>query len=199
MKTAELFQFDKDIGLLVGGMDEAGRGPLAGPVVCACCVMGDHYIEGINDSKKVSEAKREKLFDLIVENAVSYGVGIVENDIIDEINILNATMRGMEAAFADMPFKPELLLVDAVAGLKLGCETRAIIKGDAVSYNIAAASIIAKVTRDRILRSYAEKYPDYGFEKHKGYGTAAHIAAIVRFGPLPVHRKTFIKNFVAVV
>lgn len=180
------------------GIDEAGRGPLAGPVVVASVIMPkDSMIEGVNDSKKVSEKKREKLYDLIIEEAISYSVGIVDQNEIDRINILNATKAGLTESVKSLSVKPEIILVDALTGIDTcGIEYRPIIKGDAKSYSIAAASIIAKVTRDRIMRQWDEIYPQYGFAKHKGYGTAAHITAIKEHGLCPIHRRSFTKNFV---
>lgn len=195
MTTAELFAYDKGFAGLVAGVDEAGRGPLAGPVVCACCVMGDTYIEGINDSKKLSEKKREALYEKIVASALAYGVGIVDEKTIDEINILNATKKGMQIAANSLKVTPDIVLIDAVKGLELPYRQQAIIKGDATSYAIAAASIIAKVTRDRLMRAAGENFPEYGFAKNKGYGTAEHIAALKKFGPCELHRRTFIGNF----
>lgn len=195
MTTVELFAYDKGFAGLVAGVDEAGRGPLAGPVVCACCVMGDTYIEGINDSKKLSEKKREALYEKIVASALAYGVGIVDEKTIDEINILNATKKGMQIAVNSLRVTPGIVLIDAVKGLGLPYRQQAIIKGDATSYAIAAASIIAKVTRDRLMRAAGENFPEYGFAKNKGYGTAEHIAAIKKFGPCELHRRTFVGNF----
>lgn len=193
--TSDLLQFDKQFGCLVAGMDEAGRGPLAGPVVCACCIMPlDECIEGINDSKKIAENVREELYEKIIAKAVSYGVGVIEHDVIDEINILQATKRGMTQAYAGMTIKPDLLLIDAVK-LDLPVEMKSIIKGDAQSYNIAAASIIAKVTRDRIMRNYDAQYPAYGFKQNKGYGTKAHVQALRVNGKCAIHRLSFLKNF----
>lgn len=180
------------------GIDEAGRGPLAGPVVIASVIMPiDSMIEGVNDSKKISEKKREKLYDLIIKEAIAYGVGIVEQDVIDEINILNATKKGLTLSLKELNKKPDLILVDALNHIDtLGVPYESIIKGDAKSYSIAAASIIAKVTRDRIMREWANVYPQYGFEKHKGYGTANHIQAIKEFGLCPLHRRSFVKNII---
>ena len=180
------------------GIDEAGRGPLAGPVVVASVIMPENsMIEGVNDSKKISEKKREKLYDQILEEAISYGVGIIGQDEIDEINILNATKKGLTNSLKELEIKPDLILVDALTNIDtLGIPYRSIIKGDAKSYSIAAASIIAKVTRDRIMRQWDELYPEYGFEKHKGYGTKMHIDAIKEYGPCPIHRKSFTKNFI---
>ncbi len=194
--TEDLFNYDKAIlnkGL--AGIDEAGRGPLAGPVVAACCMMSlDDMVNGINDSKKVSEKKREALFEIIKERS-TYAISVVNNEIIDDINILNATKKAMEECIRSMSERPELILVDAVQ-LKSEIPLRAIIKGDATSYNIAAASILAKVTRDRIMREMDILYPEYGFAKNKGYGTKEHIDALIKYGPCPIHRFTFIKNFI---
>ena len=196
MKTIELFDFDRSItDGPIAGIDEAGRGPLAGPVVCACCIMPmDHMIEDVMDSKKISENKREKLYEIIVKTALDYSVSVVENEEIDEINILNATKKGMLECILKLKIPPEVVLIDAV---KIACDYKVmpIIKGDAKSYNIAAASIIAKVTRDRIMRRYDGIYPDYGFAKNKGYGTGEHIEAIKKYGLTQIHRRTFVKNF----
>jgi len=180
------------------GIDEAGRGPLAGPVVIASVIMpADSMIEGVNDSKKISEKKREKIYDQILEEAISYGVAIIGQDEIDEINILNATKKGLTVSLQELSQRPDLILVDALNGIDtMGIPYDSIIKGDAKCYSIAAASIIAKVTRDRIMREWDKVYPEYGFEKHKGYGTAAHIAAIREHGLCPIHRRSFTKNFV---
>ncbi len=180
------------------GIDEAGRGPLAGPVVVAGVIMPkDSMIEGVNDSKKISEKKREKLYDIILEEAISYSVAIIGQDIIDEINILNATKQGVTTVVEELDVKPNLILVDALTHINTkGIPYDSIIKGDAKCYNIAVASIIAKVTRDRIMREWDEIYPQYGFSNHKGYGTAKHIEALKQYGPCSIHRKTFIKNFV---
>ena len=175
------------------GIDEAGRGPLAGPVVVAGVIMPENsMIEGVNDSKKVSEKKREKLYDLILEEAISYSVAIIGQEEIDEINILNATKKGVTEVVEGLKIKPDLILVDALEHINTkGIPYEPIIKGDAKCYNIAAASIIAKVTRDRIMREWDEIYPQYGFISHKGYGTAKHMAAIREYGLTPIHRKTF--------
>ena len=180
------------------GIDEAGRGPLAGPVVVGAVIMPqDSFIEGVNDSKKVSEKKREKLYEQITEQAISYSVGIVDQNKIDEINILNATKLALKIAVEGLQVKPDVILVDALNNIDTcGIPYISVIKGDAKHYSIAAASIIAKVTRDRIMREWDEVYPIYGFAKHKGYGTAEHIRIIKENGPCMLHRKTFIKNFV---
>ena len=178
------------------GIDEAGRGPLAGPVVVAAVIMPrDSMIEGVNDSKKVSEKKRELLYDQITKEALAWGVGIIDQKEIDRINILNATKQGVTVAIKELRKRPDRILVDALTGIDtLGIPYTPIVKGDAKCYSIAAASIIAKVTRDRIMRQWDEIYPQYGFEKHKGYGTAAHIAAIKQYGLCPLHRLSFVKN-----
>ena len=180
------------------GIDEAGRGPLAGPVVVAGVIMPkDSMIEGINDSKKVSEKKREKLYDLIIEEAISYSVAIIEQDVIDYINILNATKEGVTKVVDGLDVKPDLIIIDALDHINTrGIPYEPIIKGDAKCYNIAAASILAKVTRDRIMREWDEVYPQYGFVQHKGYGTAKHIQAIKEYGLTPIHRRSFTKKFV---
>lgn len=207
-KVEEELYEQKDIKS-IAGIDEAGRGPLAGPVVVACALMPrNSMIEGVNDSKKISEKKREKLYDLITEEAISYGVGIVSQKEIDEINILQATKKGLTLAIKDMEkkleenpelgiIKPDAILVDALTKIDTnGIPYKSIVHGDAISYSIACSSIIAKVTRDRIMREWDEVYPQYGFAKHKGYGTAAHIAAIKEYGLCPLHRISFTKNFV---
>lgn len=182
----------------IAGIDEAGRGPLAGPVTVGAVIMKpDSFIEGINDSKKISETKREKLYDEITSEALAWSVGIIEQKEIDEINILNATKKALTLALEGLKIKPERILVDALEHIDTkGIPYTSIIKGDAKIYSIGAASIIAKVTRDRIMREYDEVYPEYGFAKHKGYGTAAHIEAIKKYGPCPLHRKTFITHFI---
>ncbi len=191
---------------LIAGIDEAGRGPLAGPVVVACCIMPENsMIEGINDSKKISEKKRENLYEIITNEAISYGIGIINQTEIDEINILQATKKGLTIAIKEAEEKlakkglqkPEVILVDALTKIDTdGIPYKSIIHGDAISYSIACASIIAKVTRDRIMRKWDEVYPQYGFEAHKGYGTAKHINALKEYGPCPLHRKTFITHFI---
>lgn len=180
------------------GIDEAGRGPLAGPVVIAAVIMPrNSMIEGVNDSKKVSEKKREKLYEEITSSSIAWAVGIIDQNEIDDINILNATKKGLTQALTELEQGPDIILVDALTKIDtLGIPYESIIKGDAKSYSIAAASIVAKVTRDRIMRQWDEIYPQYGFEKHKGYGTAMHINAIKEYGPCPLHRKSFIKNFI---
>lgn len=181
---------------LICGIDEAGRGPLAGPVVVAAVIMPkESMIEGVNDSKKVSEKKREMLYEQIIKEAISYSVGIIDQKEIDEINILNATKKGLTLAIKELKVRPDRILVDALTKIDT-CHIpyTSIIKGDAKSYSIAAASIIAKVTRDRIMREWDEVYPQYGFEKHKGYGTKKHIEAIEEYGLCPLHRLSFVKH-----
>ena len=180
------------------GIDEAGRGPLAGPVVIAGVIMPeDSMIEGVNDSKKVSEKKRELLYDKIIEEAISYSVAIIGQDIIDDINILNATKTGVTKVVEGLDVKPNLIIIDALEHIDTkGIPYESIIKGDAKCYSIAAASILAKVTRDRIMREWDLVYPQYGFAKHKGYGTAQHIANIKEYGICPIHRRSFTKNFI---
>ncbi len=179
------------------GIDEAGRGPLAGPVVAGAVVLPKgKRILYVNDSKKLSEKKREELFDVIKEEALCFGLGIVSPERIDEINILQATYEAMREAVNKLSVSPDILLNDAVTIPGIDIRQVPIIKGDAKSLTIASASILAKVTRDRIMAEYDLQYPEYGFAKHKGYGTKAHIDAIRQFGPCPIHRKTFIKNFI---
>ena len=196
LKKIEAEFFDKGIKY-IAGIDEAGRGPLAGPVVVASVIMPeDSMIEGVNDSKKISENKREKLYEIIIKEAITYSVGIVYQEEIDDINILQATKKALTMAVEHLEVKPNVILVDALTSIDtLGIPFESIIKGDAKCYSIAAASIIAKVTRDRIMREWDKVYPEYGFASHKGYGTAKHIAAIKEYGPCPLHRKTFLKNW----
>ncbi len=206
-KLAAMQKFERelrDAGVeYIAGIDEVGRGPLAGPVVSACVVLpADFDILGVDDSKKLSEKKREELFDKILSETLAYGIGMCDNDIIDEINILNATKRAMAEAIvnADEALQKncgahiEHLLIDALTLEKVNLPQTGIIKGDAKSISIAAASIIAKVTRDRMMIEYAKEYPYYAFESNKGYGTRAHYEGIYRQGITPIHRKTFLKN-----
>ena len=182
---------------LIGGIDEAGRGPLAGPVVVAGVIMPlgeSDLIDGVNDSKKLSAKKRDKLYDEILAKAIDVQVAVVDNKTIDEINILNATKQGMLQCIEGFS-EVDCVLIDAVK-LDTSVRTLSIVHGDALSYSIAAASIVAKVTRDRIMEEFDKNYPQYGFAKHKGYGTAAHIAALKQYGPCPIHRRSFIGHFV---
>ncbi len=181
---------------VVCGVDEAGRGPLAGPVCAAAVILPDDLvIEGLNDSKKLSEAKREKLYDVIIEKAIAYSVAYGTLEEVEEFNILEATYIAMNRAVSGLSIKPDLALIDGnriPKGATVPCKT--VVKGDSKSFSIAAASILAKVTRDRLMLEYAEKYPQYGFEKHKGYGTREHYAAIKEHGICEIHRKSFLKN-----
>lgn len=191
-KKYEKIFYDQGLSL-VAGADEVGRGPLAGPVVCACVILPkDCMIEGIDDSKKLSEKKRELLYDEIIKNAVAFNIEYVFEKVIDEINILEATKLCMAKAINNMKVTPDIVLVDALSGLDTNCETKAIVHGDALSYNIGAASIIAKVSRDRFMKKLDEKYPQYNFAKNKGYGTKEHMDALRKFGPCEVHRKSFL-------
>ena len=200
-RLIELSKFEREYNEkgyeLIGGIDEAGRGPLFGPVVAACVVLPKGcLIEGVNDSKKLSEKKREELFDIIKEKAVAWGVGIVDNDTIDEINILEATRKAMHEAVCNLKVKPDYIFVDAEKHVDTcGIPYLPIVKGDALSINISCASIIAKVTRDRMIDELSKKYPEYELDKHKGYGTKAHIEAIKKYGITPLHRKSFCTKF----
>ena len=197
LKQEEVKLYENNIEYICG-IDEAGRGPLAGPVVVGDVILPkDSFIEGVNDSKKISEKKREKIYEQIIDEAISYSVGIVDQKTIDEINILNATKLGVKIALEGLKQKPDVIMVDALNNMDtLGIPYISVVKGDAKNYSIAAASIIAKVTRDRIMKEWDEIYPIYGFSKHKGYGTAEHIRIIKENGPCILHRKSFIKNFV---
>lgn len=180
---------------LICGVDEAGRGPLAGPVCAAAVILrDDDFIEGVNDSKKLSEKKREMLFDEIKNRALCYSIAFVEADEIDRINILNATMLAMKKAIEGLSEKAEIALIDGNKAPNVPIKTECIIKGDQKSASVAAASILAKVSRDRLLLELHEKHPEYSFDKHKGYGTKAHYEAIEKYGILPEHRKSFLKN-----
>lgn len=199
-RLARLLAFDgayTRADLLLAGMDEVGRGPLAGPVV-ACCLLlpPDSAIVGVNDSKKVSEAKRTALHDRLTAQAVGIGLGMIEAEEIDDINILNATRRAFACAFANTSPSPQAVLVDAMRDLSIDAVQHVVVHGDALSYRIAAASIVAKVVRDRLMCEYDAIYPQYGFARHKGYGTAAHIEAIRTHGPCPIHRRSFIGRIV---
>ena len=205
LKKEEKALYEKGI-VSICGIDEAGRGPLAGPVVVACSLMPkDSMKEGEKDKKKNTEKKRERIYEEIIKEAIAYGVGIINQEEIDRINILNATKKGLTIAIKELEEKlekqnlkrPEVILVDALTGIDtLGIPYKSIIHGDAISYSIACASIIAKVTRDRIMKQMDEIYPQYGFAKHKGYGTAAHMQAIRENGLCPIHRRSFVKNII---
>ena len=200
VKAEDLMKYENEL-LAKGykyicGVDEVGRGPLAGPVcVCACIMPLDNLIQGVNDSKKVSKAKREKLFVEIKEKAIAYKCVLYDNNKIDEVNILNATKQAMKEAILSLDVKPDIVLIDAVK-LDIPYESMPIIHGDAISYSIGAASILAKVTRDTLMEEYAKQYPEYDFEHNMGYGTKKHIEALKQYGPTPIHRQTFIQNFI---
>ena len=193
-KLQRLTEVERELwarGLCVAGIDEVGRGPLAGPVVTACvCIPQSRLVPGVDDSKKLSEKRREALYPLLMEAADYAETCFIGPDVIDEINILNATKRAMETCAAG--FQNGIFLIDAVQGLRLPREARSIVHGDALSYMIGAASVVAKVTRDRYMAALDEKYPMYGFARNKGYGTAEHIAALRKYGPCPEHRRSFI-------
>lgn len=199
LETMKVFEKKYSSYKLIAGIDEAGRGPLAGPVAAGAVILPENCrILYLNDSKKLSALKRNELFDEIKEKAVAYGVGIISPEKIDEINILQATLEAMREAVKNMSIEPDMLLVDALTIPKMPYKQVGIVRGDAKSVSIAAASIVAKVTRDRIMEDMDNIYPEYGFASHKGYGSKAHIEAIKKYGPCPIHRKTFIKNFINV-
>lgn len=181
---------------VICGVDEAGRGPLAGPVCAAAVILPEHLeLPGLTDSKKLTDKKRRELFPLIQEQAVAYGIGFASEQEIDEINILQATFLAMQRALDQLNVKPDLALIDGNREKDFGLPVKTVVKGDSLSANIAAASILAKVTRDNLMQEMAEQYPRYGFEIHKGYGTKAHYAALREFGVCPIHRMTFLKKF----
>lgn len=181
----------------VCGVDEAGRGPLCGPVVAAAVILKrDDKIEGVNDSKKLSEKKREEVYERIMEKALAVGVGMSDVDVIEEVNILNATKMAMRQAIDNLKQKPDYVLVDGNQWINIDIKGETVVHGDAKSESIAAASIVAKVTRDRMLIDWDKEYPEYGFAKHKGYGTKAHIEAIGKYGLTPIHRPSFCTKFV---
>ena len=179
---------------IICGVDEAGRGPLAGPVVAAACILPDDFvIDGLNDSKKLTEKKREKLFDVIIENAIDFSIAMASVEEIEEINILNASMLAMRRAIDGLKIKPDLALIDGNTSRGFTLPTETVVGGDAKSPSIAAASILAKVTRDRMCYEFDKLFPEYGFAKHKGYGTKVHIEAIKKYGVTPIHRPSFLK------
>lgn len=199
----EMLNFENEYTLkgynVIAGMDEAGRGPLAGPVVCACAIMpldSDKIIEGVNDSKKLTPKKRDELYEKIKNTAICYSIQEVDNKTIDKINILNATRLGMQNCVKNLKVKPDFVLIDYIVGLELDVPNIPIVKGDAKSYSIACASILAKVYRDRLMEELDNKYPEYNFKKHKGYGTKEHIDNLKKFGKCEIHRNTFIKHFI---
>lgn len=181
---------------VICGVDEAGRGPLAGPVCAAAVILPPHTrIPGLNDSKKLSDKRRRELFPVICGQALSYGIAFATEQEIDEINILQATFLAMERAISQLKIRPDLVLIDGNRQKDFGLPVKTVVKGDSLSANIAAASVLAKVTRDDWMISMAETYPEYGFEIHKGYGTRAHYVALEKSGPCPIHRMTFLKKF----
>ena len=181
---------------VICGIDEAGRGPLAGPVCAAAVILPqDLVLTGLNDSKKVPDKRRRELYDLITDQALAYGIAFASNEEIDEINILQATFLAMKRAVAQLSLRPDLLLLDGNREAEFGIPVQTVIKGDSKSANIAAASILAKVTRDRYMEQLAQEYPQYGFEVHKGYGTKRHYAALQEYGPCPAHRMSFLRKF----
>ena len=197
MSELTMWEIEDSLGLrLICGVDEAGRGPLAGPVCAAAVILPEHLqIPGLNDSKKLTDKKRRELFPVIQEQAVAYGIGLASEQEIDEINILQATFLAMRRALDQLTVRPEIALIDGNRETDFGLPVKTVVKGDSLSANIAAASILAKVTRDNIMVELAQKYPEYGFEIHKGYGTKAHYEALRTYGPCPIHRKTFLKKF----
>ena len=181
---------------VICGVDEAGRGPLAGPVCAAAVILPPHLeIPGLTDSKKLTDKKRRELFPIIQEKAIAYGIGLASEREIDEINILQATFLAMQRALDQLGVKPDLALIDGNREKDFGVPVKTVVKGDSLSMNIAAASVLAKVTRDDLMVQMADTYPQYGFEIHKGYGTKAHYAALTEYGPSPIHRMTFLKKF----
>lgn len=181
---------------MICGVDEAGRGPLAGPVCAAAVILPKNLkLPGLNDSKKLTDKKRRELFPLIKEQAVSYGIGFASQQEIDEINILQATFLAMQRAIDQLQVRPDLALIDGNRQKDFGVVARTVVKGDSLSASIAAASVLAKVSRDDVMLQMAERYPQYGFDIHKGYGTKAHYAALTEYGPSPIHRMTFLKKF----
>ena len=181
---------------LVCGVDEAGRGPLAGPVCAAAVILPANIeIPGLNDSKKLSDKRRRELYPVIMEQAISYGIAFADHQEIDEINILQATYLAMERAINALHIKPELALIDGNRAKDFGIPVKTVVHGDSLSASIAAASVLAKVTRDDLMLKLAEEYPQYGFEIHKGYGTKAHYEALEKYGPCPIHRTSFLKKF----
>ena len=181
---------------LICGVDEAGRGPLAGPVCAAAVILPKHLeIPGLNDSKKLTDKKRRELFPIIQENALAYGIGFSSEQEIDQINILQATFLAMKRAMEQLSITPQLALIDGNRETDFGLPVKTVVHGDSLSANIAAASILAKVSRDNLMEELAGRYPEYGFEIHKGYGTKAHYLALDKYGPSPIHRMTFLKKY----
>ena len=200
MSEKNMWQFEEELFAqgyqVICGVDEAGRGPLAGPVCAAAVILPPHLeIPGLDDSKKLSDKRRRELFPVIKEQAIAYGIGLASHEEIDEINILQATFLAMERAIAQLQVKPEYALVDGNRTKDFGLPVKTVVKGDSLSANIAAASVLAKVTRDMLMEEAALEYPGYGFEIHKGYGTRAHYDALRELGASKIHRMTFLKKF----
>ena len=197
MSVNTMWEIEDSLGLrLICGVDEAGRGPLAGPVCAAAVILPEHlHIPGLNDSKKLTDKKRRELFPIIQEQAIAYGIGLASESEIDEINILQATFLAMRRALEQLTVRPEIALIDGNRETDFGLPVKTVVKGDSLSANIAAASVLAKVTRDNIMVEMARQYLEYGFEIHKGYGTKAHYEALRTYGPCSIHRKTFLKKF----
>lgn len=197
MSELTMWEIEDSLGLnVICGVDEAGRGPLAGPVCAAAVILPKHLqIPGLTDSKKLSDKKRRELFPIIQQQAIAYGIGLASEAEIDEINILQATFLAMRRALSQLSIRPEIALIDGNRETDFGLPVKTVVKGDSLSANIAAASILAKVTRDTMMVELAEQYPEYGFEIHKGYGTKAHYEALRTYGPCPIHRKSFLKKF----
>ena len=197
MSENTMWEIEDSLGLrLICGVDEAGRGPLAGPVCAAAVILPEHLqIPGLNDSKKLTDKKRREVFPIIQEQAIAYGIGLASESEIDEINILQATFLAMRRALEQLTVRPEIALIDGNRETDFGLPVKTVVKGDSLSANIAAASVLAKVTRDNIMVEMARQYPEYGFEIHKGYGTKAHYEALRTYGPCSIHRKTFLKKF----
>ena len=197
MSELTMWEIEDSLGLhLICGVDEAGRGPLAGPVCAAAVVLPEHLqIPGLTDSKKLTDKKRRELFPIIQEQAVAYGIGLASEQEIDEINILQATFLAMGRALEQLSVRPEIALIDGNRETDFGLPVKTVVKGDSLSVNIAAASVLAKVTRDNLMLELAQQYPEYGFDIHKGYGTKAHYEALRKYGPCPIHRRSFLKKF----
>lgn len=197
MSELTMWEIEDSLGLHpICGVDEAGRGPLAGPVCAAAVILPEHLqIPGLTDSKKLTDKKRRELFPIIQEQAIAYGIGLASESEIDEINILQATFLAMGRALEQLSLRPALALIDGNRETDFGLPVKTVVKGDSLSANIAAASILAKVTRDNLMLELAQQYPEYGFDIHKGYGTKAHYEALRTYGPCPIHRRSFLKKF----
>ena len=197
MSELTMWEIEDSLGLHpICGVDEAGRGPLAGPVCAAAVILPEHLqIPGLTDSKKLTDKKRRELFPIIQEQAIAYGIGLASESEIDEINILQATFLAMGRALEQLSVRPALALIDGNRETDFGLPVKTVVKGDSLSANIAAASVLAKVTRDNLMLELAQQYPEYGFDIHKGYGTKAHYEALRKYGPCPIHRRSFLKKF----